>query len=664
MNRPLPNVFMKRKLFIWLLLPALLGCRDAGSQDREKRNDSGTQMTAPEFPEGLQWLNTDRPLWLRDLRGKVVLLDFWTYCCINCMHIIPDLKRLESEYPDELVVIGIHSAKFTEEKETDNIRQAILRYEIRHPVINDRDFTVWNLYGARAWPTVVLLDTRGRLAGVLSGEGVYARFAGTIAELVKDAGKQGLLDRTPLNLKLEAAATADNFLAYPGKLLADSAGGRLFISDQNHNRVLVCDLDDGSLLETIGSGELGFRDGEFAAAQFNHPQGLALVGDTLYLADTENHSVRALDLKGRQVTTIAGDGTQAPGFGAPPGRGLEVKLSSPWDLAYQEGILFVAMAGTHQIWSIRLRDGWCEPFAGTAREGLRDGERRQAWLAQPSGLALGGGRLYFADSEVSAARYVDLQSGEVGTLVGEALFEFGDRDGRGKQARLQHPLGVAWDGNKLYVADTYNSKIKVIDPQTGETRSVVGDGESGNRDGKGLKARLYEPGGLGYAGGKLYISDTNNHLIRIYDAKTDEVTTMNVRPAAAIKPAYEQLTSRKMVSPGHGEIKLALNLPQGFKLSPGSAVALALVRADSMVRTSNGSSLSIPVDGATGFALPVDWIMGSGSLDLDVDYIYCSQNDEAVCRRGYTRLNVPVDVRESAGAGVVVVAVSPPEPSE
>jgi len=123
------------------------------------------------LPTDLVWLNTAKPLRLEELRGKFVLLDFWTYCCINCMHVIPELKRLEKGYPTELVVIGVHSAKFSNERLTDNIRQAILRYEIGHPVVNDKEMQIWRSYAVRSWPTLVLVDPEGYVIGAYSGEG-------------------------------------------------------------------------------------------------------------------------------------------------------------------------------------------------------------------------------------------------------------------------------------------------------------------------------------------------------------------------------------------------------------------------------------------------------------------------------------------------------------
>src|SRR5688572_9768001 len=267
------------------------------------------RVRAPEIQGGRGWLNTDKPLSLAALKGKIVLLDFWTYGCINCIHIIPDLKKLEAKYANQLVVIGVHSAKFQNEKETENIRRIILRYEIEHPVYNDSEFAVWQSYGVRAWPTQVLIDPAGYVVGAISGEGNYEVIEQAIGKLVDEFRKRGELNEQPLQLVLERAKVGDLPLAFPGKVLADAAADRLFIADSNHNRIVVTKLD-GTLIETIGTGEAGATDGAFEKATFYRPQGLALAGDSLYVADTENHLIRRVYLKSRTVESIAGTGSK------------------------------------------------------------------------------------------------------------------------------------------------------------------------------------------------------------------------------------------------------------------------------------------------------------------------------------------------------------------
>jgi DNA-binding beta-propeller fold protein YncE len=497
------------------------------AQSTTKKSYAGT-VRAPEFPS-LDWLNTDRPLRMADLRGKVVVLDFWTYGCINCQHVIPELRRLEAKYASELVVIGVHSAKFEHERDTDNIRQIVLRYELEHAVANDRDFVVWDSYAVRAWPTLVVVDPAGRIVGQRSGEGIYETFDEVIGSLVAKFDAQGQIDRTPLGLKLEREAHPETGLSFPGKVLADVPGRRLFIADSNHNRIVVADLDTYQVQQVIGGLESGLADGDLAAARFYHPQGMALSADghVLYVADTENHAIRAVDLVERTVETIAGTGQQTRSYPGGGGPGTAVALNSPWDLERLGGDLYVAMAGSHQLWRMDLSSGIIAPWVGSGREGISGGPLATATLAQPSGLATDGEWIYFADSESSAVRAASLEAGgKVRRIVGTGLFDFGDVDGVGDQVRLQHPLGVAYNpvDGLLYVADTYNSKIKTVDPEIRRAQTLLGDEEHGWRDGR--EPLFYEPGGLDLAEGKVYVADTNNHAIRVIDLATLETSTL------------------------------------------------------------------------------------------------------------------------------------------
>ncbi len=340
-------------------------------------------INAPEFPAGLDWLNTSTPLRLKDLRGKFVLLDFWTFCCINCMHILPDLAKLETKYSQELVIIGVHSAKFQNEKDTGQIRSAILRYQIRHPVVNDAAFEIWQRYAANAWPTVVLINPLGKVIGKFSGEGVYEPFDSVLSQAVPYFEKKGQLQRSPLKLALEEARRANTLLNFPGKISSDEKSGRLFITDSNHNRVLVADAS-GRILDVIGSGDEGHADGSFEQAGFLHPQGTFLAGATLYIADTENHLIRAADLSSRKVTTVLGTGQQARGRGG-AGQGRSVEQNSPWDLLVHEGKMYIAMAGAQQLWVADTATWQARPYAGSGAEEIVDGSLAGAALAQPSG---------------------------------------------------------------------------------------------------------------------------------------------------------------------------------------------------------------------------------------------------------------------------------------
>ena len=464
---------------------------------------------------------------MAQLRGKVVILDFWTYGCVNCLHVLRDLKTLEARFPDELVVIGVHSPKFTNEKDTANLKRILIRYEIEHPVANDANHAIWNRYGAKAWPTRVIIDPAGNLVGTAMGEGNLDGFLSAIRTVVRVFAERGELNRAPLPLELERARHADSPLLCPGKVLADDASGRLFIADSNHNRIVVATLD-GALVETVGSGLQGDGDGIFTQARFYRPQGLALDADALYVADTENHEVRVIDFQARAVHTLAGTGKQGA-WGGDGGEAISLDLNSPWDLALRTGILIVAMAGPHQIWVIDLLHDQAFPYAGTGEEGRRDGAINQATFAQPSGLAVVGDTLYVADAECNAIRAVHLPPANmVSTVAGGDLFEFGDRDGRGDEARIQHPLGVAAHGGRVYIADTYNHKIKVMDPKDGRLSTFAGSGQPGHTDGAPTAARFYEPGGLSIAAGKIFVADTNNHAIRTVDLASGQVATLTI----------------------------------------------------------------------------------------------------------------------------------------
>ena len=482
-------------------------------------------VRAPEFPGGMDWLNVDGPLSIHDLRGKIVLLDFWTYCCINCMHVIPELRKLEEHFPETLVVIGVHAPKYSAERSTENVRHALLRYGIQHPVVNDPDHVIWDEYAISAWPTTVLIDPKGYVIGVQPGEFEADAYAQTISAVESEFQAEGTLSRSPLKL-LPEVGKSESPLLYPGKVLVDSRSNRIFIADSSHNRIVVTKAG-GSVLQVIGDGERGFVDGSFSNASLNRPQGMALDGDLLYVADTENHAIRRVDLAAGSVRTVAGTGRQSRLY-RQGGEALETDLSSPWDLALRDGLLYVAMAGSHQIWTIDLHTNEARRAIGTGREALGDGTLERSALAQTSGLSLFGDDLFFADSETSSIRVAHLSQNRVETIVGAGLFDFGDIDGGAGKARLQHCLGVAYYGGRLYVADSYNNKIKVLNLADRTTRTLFGDGTPGFADGSAQSARFWEPGGISAANGTLFIADTNNHAIRLADLKTEAVRTLSI----------------------------------------------------------------------------------------------------------------------------------------
>ncbi len=594
----------------------------------------------PELPVGADWANT-KPLSKADLKGKFVLFDFWTYCCINCIHILPELKKLEHEFENELVVVGVHCAKFEAEKDSTNIRNAVIRYEIEHPVINDPEHEIWQAIGVSSWPTLVLMDPEGNAFWLDTGESAPHGVAEQIKKGIAYFKEKGLLKEGPMKFDLERDKLADTPLLFPGKVVADEAGKRLFISDSNHHRIIVTDLT-GNVQTVYGSGKVGKEDGPAETASFHLPQGTVLSADgkMLYVADTENHLLRKIDLEKKEVTTIAGTGKQSqsnwPGvenitsiedlpkrFVGPP---KTTAISSPWDLWIHENTLYIAMAGPHQIWSMTLDESEIGPFAGNGREDIIDGPHLPelptprsvaSAFAQPSGLSSDGTVLFVADSEGSSIRAVPFDpEADVTTVVGSnnefsgRLFSFGDVDGLPGTAKLQHALGVCYVDGTIYVTDTYNNKIKTVDAKSGETKTLVGDLERGKTDDP---PRFNEPAGISHAGGILYIADTNNHLIRTLEIATGKVGTLSISglpnaPAAATKkeapaedspksaaigpildpsvvPATALLADGKQIDvplstvkaeDGKVTLHVALTLPKGWKINPIGPMAYQL----------------------------------------------------------------------------------------
>lgn len=488
--------------------------------------------SAIEFPKEFKWLNTEKPITMDSLRGHVVILDFWTYCCINCMHMLPVLAKLEEKYGKKpFVIIGVHSAKFDNEKDPRNIREAINRYEVRHPVIVDEKMHLWKSYGVNAWPTLIFINPEGKIVYRIAGEETFEDLDRLVSQFMEKAGREKSLARKRISVKVPRPEDRSVF-KYPGKLALSPDGKSIAISDSGHNRIVIATLD-GRVERSIG-GKEGLRDGSLKEALFFRPQGVIWPeSGKMYVADTENHAMREIDLRKGKVTTLAGTGRQGGYTNAKSGsRGTETALSSPWDLVLLEGEIFIAMAGLHQIWRYVLETGMVYVYAGSGREGIEDGTLEKSLFAQPSGLALGGSHLYVADSEASGIRSISFKTGFVSTVIGSGLFAFGNRDGPVQEARLQHPIGVFADKGKIYVADTYNSAIKEIDTRKEKVRTLVSmksKSECRIDDPDCDTLGLYEPNDVKLMKDTLYIADTNNHLIRKYDLKSRILTTLEIK---------------------------------------------------------------------------------------------------------------------------------------
>ncbi|MFG2052133.1 NHL domain-containing thioredoxin family protein [Micromonospora sp. NPDC048935] len=440
------------------------------------------RVRAPEL-RGRQWLNTGgRNLTLQDLRGKIVIADFWTFCCINCLHVLDELRPLEEKYGDVLVVIGVHSPKFEHEKDADALVAAVERYGVHHPVLDDPEMDMWQQYAARAWPTLSVIDPEGYVVATMAGEGHAEGLARLIDELIATHEARGTLHRG--DGPYVSPPAPETALRFPGKA-ALLPTGNLLVSDSARHSLVEVAPDGETPVRRIGSGERGRADGSGAEATFSEPQGVCLLpthvaevaGYDLVVADTVNHLLRGVRLESGEVVTVAGSGRQwRAEVDDHAHDALAVDLSSPWDLAWYDDKLIIAMAGIHQLW-------WFDPikrtagmYAGTTVEALRDGPLAEAWMAQPSGLSVStdGTRLWIADSETSSLRYVE--NGVLGTAVGQGLFDFGHVDGPAESALLQHPLGVcALPDGSVLIADTYNGAVRRFDPATNQV-STVADG--------------------------------------------------------------------------------------------------------------------------------------------------------------------------------------------
>jgi thiol-disulfide isomerase/thioredoxin len=436
------------------------------------------RVRAPELRGAGGWINTDHPLALRDLRGRVVLLDFWTFCCINCLRVIEELRPLEERFGDRLVVIGVHSPKFPHESDHAAVARAVARHRVTHPVLDDPELETWQQYGVRAWPTLVVIDPDGYVAAMASGEGNGPALEGAVAQLL-----EGRRDLAVGPAFAPVSVRGEHTLSFPGKVASDG-GNRIAIADTGNDRVLVCDLDGSVRLEFGG---------------FHQPQGVRFDADRLLVCDTVTGDLVAITLPGGERRVLVSG------------------LRSPWDaLVLDDRRIAIAEAGLHRIVAVPPDGGPPEILAGSRAEGLRDGAARDAHLAQPSGLtSIAGGGIAFADSEVSALRV--LRNGRVETLVGTGLFDWGTDDGDRTTARLQHPLGVvALTDGSVVIADTFNSLLRVW--QDGTLGTVP------------LAEALDEPGGLDVLpDGRLVVADTNHHRVVTVDANTGAVAEVKIR---------------------------------------------------------------------------------------------------------------------------------------
>lgn len=512
------------------------------------------RVRAPEL-QGRGWINTGgKSLSLADLRGKCCVLDFWTFCCINCLHVLDELRELEERHADTLVIVGVHSPKFVHEAEYQAVVDAVERYGVHHPVLDDPELATWKQYAVRAWPTLVVIDPEGYVVAQHAGEGHAHALETLVSELEAEHAAKGTLRRGEGPYVPPEPEPTD--LRFPGKAVRLPGSGHFLVSDTTRHQLVELDADGETVVRRIGSGERGLADGPAETARFSEPQGLLVLpsagGDgpdgLLLVADTVNHALRTYDPATGEVATVAGTGKQWWQGSPTDGAAREVALSSPWDLAWFEDRVWIAMAGVHQLWTYDPAEGTVAVAAGTTNEGLVDGPAREAWFAQPSGLSAAGGRLWVADSETSAVRWLTRdEDGDlvVRTAVGTGLFDFGHRDGDAGQALLQHPLGVtALADGSVAVADTYNHALRRYDPATGAVTTLATD--------------LREPSGAVLADDDIVVVESARHRL----------TRLRLPEEAVRVDAVAHRTQRTAteVAPGKLRLDVVFQAPAGQKL--------------------------------------------------------------------------------------------------
>ncbi|MER7738591.1 NHL domain-containing thioredoxin family protein [Streptomyces sp. NPDC096538] len=570
---------------------------DAASAPPVRRS---ARVRAPELAGKGGWLNTGGAGYtLAGLRGRVVLLDFWTFACVNCLHVVDELRELEERHRDTLVVIGVHSPKFPHETEHAAVADAVERYAVRHPVLDDPDLTTWTQYAVRAWPTLVVVDPEGYVVATYSGEGHAPEIERLVTELEAEHAAKGTLRRG--DLPYAPPEPEPTVLRFPGRALR-LPEGTFLVTDTTRHQLVELAEDGETVLRRIGRGERGLTDGPADTARFQEPQGLALLPDgAVAVADTVNHALRRVDLASGEVTTLAGTGSPWRRGDAVSGAAPEVNLSSPWDVTWWRDRLWIAMAGIHQLWTYDPADGTVARAAGTGEEGLVDGPAGRALFAQPSGLTVTPRGLWVADSESSALRLLG-RDGQVRTVVGAGLFAFGHRDGPADEALLQHPLGVtALPDGSLAVSDTYNQALRRYDPVTGEVSTLATD--------------LREPSGAVVDGeGVVVVESARHRLTRL------RLPAEVLSPPGGDRPATE-------IAVGRVRLEVVFEPPPGQKLDTRDGPATRLLVSASppeLLRSGEGAGSDL------SRALETDPAVGRGVLHVVATAASCDAGPDVL----------------------------------
>ncbi len=454
---------------------------------------------APDLLPSLHWLNAE-PQTLAQHRGRVLALVFWNASSAYCHNLLDELMRLQARFPLGLSMIGIHQPKFDSELDGRLVLKAANRLGLPFPVANDRAWATWQHYGIQSWPSVALVDTRGRLRQVLAGDHQGGALDAAIAGLIDEVGG-AVMAAGPVR---RSGAEPRLPLAFPSGLAVGE--NHLYVADTGHHRILEC-THSGRVLREFGTGHGDMVDGPPGDAAFRNPRGLCLVRESLYVADTGNHALRRIRLLDGAVETVLGTGRPGQVREGAHEAGAQLPLNQPWDVIGTLDRLFIAMAGSNQVWEYDLGQAKLKLLAGSGELGILDGPVRNAMFAHPAGLAQVQQTLYVADSATSAIRAIQVTQGQVQTLVGQGLYDFGEQDGQRRDARLQLPLALALDPSSplLWVVDSYNGSLR---------RLRLGGGEMTTHD---LPQPLDQPAALAAGAGSLWIANSGAHEVLRYD---------------------------------------------------------------------------------------------------------------------------------------------------
>lgn len=605
-----------------------------------------------------QWLNVSRPLKISDLEDRIILLDFWSYACISCLDALPELVDMQKEFGSKLVIIGVHSAKFENEKENSTVRKAVLKHDISYPVVNDSDLKIWKSFKVKLWPTYVLINPHGSVVKTFRGETDLGKVKGEVKKLISKYKYE--IERDPLPILLEKYSVIGNVLDFPTKLeYAASLNykGRtlpaIFIANTGQNNIVASTLS-GDMIVKIGSGKVGFSDGSFDVAAFSAPRGLLFDNNKLYVADTGNHALRVIDFKEMKVSTLIGSGAKGEVMEKDFNEARKTNLASPNDLEFfpDKNTIVISNAGTNQILSYNLKRQTVSVLAGNGVEGDQDGKYPESSLAQTSDMSAFGHKLYFVDALSSSLRVID-ESGNVKTLIGNKS-KFGHENGDRSRALMQHPMGLNVDDTGAYISDSFNHTIRKYDFGSAQIRDLVG---AKRGDEIGAKTRFDEPDGIITVLDRFYIADTNNNRILIVSRGSLNSELLDVMPPLKLPkegfleylPNLEKIEEAQVKA--GAEILIKIDLKAGWKINESGPSFINLLEVVKDTQANLVSSFDWHSVKTKEMKLP--------KLEEDKDYLlqgtiyYCEDKRNALCYIKSYEQKITADDDEKSGEIVI-----------